>query len=273
MARATPVAATSRKSRRWRRLRLLVLALVAAPVLGVAGCNSYLLLYEHFRPSGKVYIRDAGGRQVELASRRVLATPSAPRPAESGPDKPRAAAQAADAGPRTASRPASRPADPAPPTPAAGRKPPQPAVYPPRRLVIPSIGVSSPVVLGDNDHLPKFRAIGWYMGSAYPATRGNMVLFGHLDGPNATLGRLSELRPGEGVYVATRKGAFSYTVKSRRVVDRFDTSVMAPTSDARLTLITCAGEWLRDEGTYADRLIVVAEYSGAVDAKRLPPPR
>ena len=143
-----------------------------------------------------------------------------------------------------------------------------PAVLPPVRLAIPSIAVDARVVLANNDNLPRFPGIGWYSGTAYPATVGNVVMFGHLDGAHATLGRLSELRPGEGIYVATRRGVHSYTVSSSRVVDRFDTSVMAPSRDARLTLITCAGTWLPDAGTYDRRLVVVAEYSGRAEARR-----
>ena len=235
----------------WLRLRrrwVLPLVVLGLGLLGLVSCNAYLLLAEHVSPSTQVVL-EGSGRGVALSQPNAPATPEGSAPADV--DRLAGDAFVGRPTPRVASTAVVRAGPPSP--------------QPPIRLLVPAIDVDAPVVLADNEHLPQFRAIGWFFGSAFPGTRGNLVLFGHLDGPNATLGRLRELRPGAGVYVVTRGGTYAYTVTGSRVVSRFDTAVMAPTRHARLTLITCAGRWLPKEGTYTDRLVVVARYAGLVE--------
>ena len=139
------------------------------------------------------------------------------------------------------------------------RNPQSAIVLPPQRLLIPAIGVDWPVVLSDNTHMPRFKGIGWLFGSAYPGQAGNLVLFGHLDGPYATLGRLHELRPGDTFTVATTDGAFTYQVRTTFETTPDDVSVLIPTDTATATLITCAGQWDKVARTYDRRLIVTAD--------------
>ena len=148
-------------------------------------------------------------------------------------------------------------------SPQASVVPYDPLVLPPVRLSIPGIGSDLPVVLSNGINLPRFKAVGWLIGSAYPGTPGNMVLFGHLDGQYATLSRLKELRPGVRVTVSTKYGEYRYWVRSSWETTPEDVGVMAPTESATLTLITCSGRWDNSAGMYDRRLIVVADLAGA----------
>ncbi len=136
----------------------------------------------------------------------------------------------------------------------------QDQVMPPVRLEIPSIKVNWPVVLNNGIDLPKFKGIGWMLGSAFPGAAGNMVLFGHLDGPYATLGRLHELKPGDTFNVRTEDAQYNYRVTSLFQTTPDDVGVMAPTDGPTATLITCSGHWDTARQTYDHRLIVSADY-------------
>lgn len=135
--------------------------------------------------------------------------------------------------------------------------PPRPAL-PPTRLRIPRIGVDAPIVLADNDDLPRFKGVGWYVGTGYPGFRGNLVLFGHLNGPYETFGRLHELRANDQVSIEAMDRTYQYRVVEKRVVPASAVEVLAPTADSRATLITCTGTFYPLTRDYSDRLIVTA---------------
>jgi LPXTG-site transpeptidase (sortase) family protein len=141
--------------------------------------------------------------------------------------------------------------------------PPAPDAYlPPLRVSIPSIGVDRPVVLGTNEHMPRFRGVGWLLGSAYPGRPGNIVLFGHVDGPNATFERLHELKLGAEFTISTESGPLRYRVRSIFETTPDDVSVLAPTDTPTATLITCGGFFDKANQSYAKRVIVTADYLG-----------
>ncbi len=142
---------------------------------------------------------------------------------------------------------------------------PPPAIVglPPRRIVIPNIGVDSRVIaLGTtrdrNGDLvwetPPF-AVGWYKGTGAPGQPGNMVLGGHISSPNegAVFKRLPEIRVGDGVIVSTDDQIYLYRVSETVVVSPDRVDVMAPTRDPIATLITCV-----PDGVYTQRLVVTA---------------
>jgi sortase A len=133
-------------------------------------------------------------------------------------------------------------------------------VLPPLRIEIPKIGVAWPVVLADNDDLPRFRGVGWLMGSAYPGQAGNIVLFGHLDGPYSTFPRLIELKPGDRFSVFTETREHRYLVRGTFETTFDDVSVLIPSDTATATLITCSGHWDPVAQDYSHRLIVKADY-------------
>lgn len=136
--------------------------------------------------------------------------------------------------------------------------PPEQLPLPPVRVHIPQIDLDWPVVLSENDHLPRFRAVGWMLGSAYPAHPGNMVLFGHLDGKYATFARLRELQPGADIQVVTDGGTQHYQVRAIYDTAPDDVAVLAPTAEPTATLITCSGAWDPLSRSYRQRLVVTA---------------
>jgi LPXTG-site transpeptidase (sortase) family protein len=134
------------------------------------------------------------------------------------------------------------------------------ALWPPLRITIPKLGLNWPVVLSTNEQLPRFKAVGWLLGSAYPGRAGNLVLFGHLDGPYSTFGRLKELQAGDLFHIVTAAGSQDYRVRRTFLTTPADVGVLAATRTATATLITCAGQWIPRLRTYDQRLIVVADY-------------
>jgi sortase A len=133
-------------------------------------------------------------------------------------------------------------------------------LLPPLRIAIPKIGVDRPIVLSDNEHMPKFRGVGWLMGSSFPGVAGNLVLFGHLGGEYGTFMRLHELRPGDEFRIFTEASELRYRVRSSYETSPDDVGVLAPTDNASATLITCSGPWDPIAQTNERRLIVVADF-------------
>jgi len=133
------------------------------------------------------------------------------------------------------------------------------------RLEIPSIGLDTEVV-----RAPLISVVGgvtWQVPSfvASHAERtggagspGNAVLFGHVT--STSLGNVFEqlhrARPGDSVEVYSDSFKFEYQVVETRVVSRTDLSVIEPTSEATISLITCTGQWLPALHDYAQRLVV-----------------
>jgi sortase A len=116
--------------------------------------------------------------------------------------------------------------------------PPTPGVESPTRLVIPSIGVDWPVVPGDGwDELK--RGVGHHVGSANPGERGNMILSGHNDVFGEVFKDLEALKDGDEVQVFAGGHMFKYQVRAKRIVSPNDLSVLQPTREAVVTLITC----------------------------------
>lgn len=124
--------------------------------------------------------------------------------------------------------------------------------------MIASINVDWPVVLSNSKHMPRFKGIGWLLGSAYPGNPGNLVLYGHLDGPYSTLSRLSELSTGDEFSVLTAEAGLTYVVEKAYETTADDVGALAPTSNATATLITCSGNWDPIGQDYSHRLIVTA---------------
>jgi len=122
------------------------------------------------------------------------------------------------------------------------------------RIVIPAIDVDAPVVEGDRWEELK-RGVGHHIGSANPGERGNVVLSGHDDVFGEVFRRLTELTEGDIVQVYDSAGrTYKYRVATRRIVAPTEVSVMDPTTEPIITLITCY-PYLVD----TQRLIVIGE--------------
>ncbi len=106
------------------------------------------------------------------------------------------------------------------------------------RFVIPAIGVDAPMVEGDDWETLK-GGIGHHPGSAWPGELGNTVVAAHNDVYGAIFKDLTALKPGDLVVAYTPQGTFQYQVLFTRLVLPTDVSVIAPTRQAILTMITC----------------------------------
>jgi len=115
---------------------------------------------------------------------------------------------------------------------------PTPGPRSPTRIVIPAINVDWPIVQGDGWEELK-QGIGHRVGSVNPGERGNMILSGHNDVYGEPFRDLEKLDIGKEVFVHAGSTVFRYIIKAKRVVVPTDLSVLAPSKDPIVTLITC----------------------------------
>jgi len=136
---------------------------------------------------------------------------------------------------------------------------------PPTRLVIPVLGVDAPVVelpITDNtwDMSGLTYEIAHLGGTAKPGERNNMVLAGHVTlrrGAGPFL-HLERLEPGNTAIVYAGDEAYTYRVVGKSYVAPADVSIVQPTSDPILTLLTCTN-WEAQTRLYRERVAVIAE--------------
>ncbi len=97
--------------------------------------------------------------------------------------------------------------------------------------------------------------------TSWPGLGGNTGLAGHVtvagmgDGP---FRHLDELPVGEVVLLYTEKNVYTYQVRENKVTDDGDMSVIQPTNNPQISLITCIN-WDNDLHTYLNRLVVIAD--------------
>ena len=122
------------------------------------------------------------------------------------------------------------------------------------QLKIPSINVDVMIAPGVTDDVLK-NAVGWMTSTSLPEENSNIAIAGHR---SHTYGqffhRMGEVEIGDIVYLETHSGEYKFEVYDISVVLPDDLSVLEPTEEAELTLITC-------EPLYSDqfRLIVKAK--------------
>jgi sortase A len=125
---------------------------------------------------------------------------------------------------------------------AEGAATPAPPPAPARRLIIPRIGLDTPVqevtVNLGTWQVADFVA-GHNQGTALPGQPGNMVLVGHRDIRGSIFLRLNELQKGDDFKVITDNASYRYIITEVKEVAPTEVSVMAPTVDPTATLITC----------------------------------
>lgn len=150
------------------------------------------------------------------------------------------------------------------PTPTAS---PTPVPSPASRIVIASIGVDSKVVEIGTKYNDKGElvwetaayAVGHHEGSANPGEAGKIVMSGHISSPISHEGdvfrRLPDVKLGDEIILYSASGAeFHYRVTETQVVLPTDLSVLDPSSEPILVLITCYPDWV-----YTHRFIVIAK--------------
>ncbi|KUN40728.1 peptidase C60 sortase A and B [Streptomyces longwoodensis] len=110
------------------------------------------------------------------------------------------------------------------------------------------------------------RRVGWYRFSPRPgASGGSSVIVGHVDSDDRGLGvlvALAEVRAGDRVSVERADGSrVDYRVVSRRTVAKealAASGAFRTEGPAVLTLVTCTGPYLPDQGGYRNNLVVTA---------------
>lgn len=134
-------------------------------------------------------------------------------------------------------------------------------------LYIPALDVSSPITtfplgFGTWDINPWERNVGHFEGTAWDGHLGNIVIGGHSEYPSgveAVFYDLDQLRFGDVIFLDIDGVRRRYFVTEVKAVDMYDLDPVRPTSDNRLTLITCdVPSYDPTTGIYDDRVVVIA---------------
>lgn len=120
-------------------------------------------------------------------------------------------------------------------------------------LTIPLLKLKLPIIEGTRDRDLE-RGVGHFTGSVLPGEANNCVLSGHRDTIFRNLGKLEK---GDYLIVITVAGKFIYKIRSTRIVDKDDKTVIVPTKGAVLTLTTCYPFYF--VGHAPDRYIISAD--------------
>jgi sortase A len=149
-----------------------------------------------------------------------------------------------------------------------------PQALTPQRIVIPAIQLDAPVLpsgyaLVDIDgqvyqqwEAPQEYAVGWHQTSAFIGAPGNTVLNGHNNIYGSVFARLIDLNEGDAIEIHSGEWRILYTVTNKMVLPERDEDLsvrlengrwMQPTSDERLTLVSC---WPPESNTH--RVFIVA---------------
>lgn len=127
------------------------------------------------------------------------------------------------------------------------------------RLTIPTIKLDAVVVEGVNRR-DLLMGPGHMPDTPEPGQTGNSVISAHRD---TFFRHIHELKPGDFILVQRAGRQFRYQVTGKRVIQPDDLSVIHPTSDAQLTLLTCYPTYYI--GPAPQRLVV---FSRLVDVSR-----
>lgn len=124
------------------------------------------------------------------------------------------------------------------------------------RMVIPAIGLRAPVIQTPPQNgvwpVPDW-AVGHLTSTPNPGAPGNAAYSAHDDIKGELFKRLGELKPGDLISLYTQHAQYTYAVTTQQVVDPSDISVLDPTRNSTLTLISCTPYWVDTQ-----RLIVHA---------------
>lgn len=200
----------------------------------------------------------AGGCAASEATPRVAATGP-------NPTTPSAASPGVSKGARTGPVPSARVGGPAGST---------RITFIPERVTLPGGARAAvepaPTVDGDLKVPENVQHVGWWDGSAYAGDPfGATVIAGHVDSASDGIGyfaRLLRVEVGDEIGVGGSGHELTYRVSAVQTVDKkalaTDSQAFDQTSDHRLVLITCTGNYRRDRGGYESNLVVVAKPVG-----------
>lgn len=146
---------------------------------------------------------------------------------------------------------------------------------PVNRVVIPAIPLDTIVKYVPFDGITWLIAglkqeVAWMGDTSWPGLGGNTALAGHVtlqDGSNGPFRFLFDLQSGDPVFIYTQRNIYEYQVRNKLAVEETDLSVIEPTENSQLTLITCS-EWDEESGFYTKRYIVHADLVGIKPIQR-----
>ncbi len=136
------------------------------------------------------------------------------------------------------------------------------------RLEVPRAAVLSPVArfplsIETWTIDPWETGVGHFQGTAWLPRTGNIVIGGHVaypDGQPAVFAHLAQVRIGDTVRLRVGELSHDYQVIETRLVDYDDLTVLYPSPDERLTLLTCdPASYNPATDRYNQRLVVVAQ--------------
>ncbi len=142
----------------------------------------------------------------------------------------------------------------------------------PARIIIPALGLDLPTVSVGLDAqrvpiVPK-HDVGWFTGSSMPGDRSNVILWGHVlrwvDSPEikAPFEYLHDLEIGSEITIVTVDGREHHYLVTQQIQSRpEETELLYPTLSERLTLVSCIGDKVIQNGTLTKefRLVTIAE--------------
>ena len=102
-------------------------------------------------------------------------------------------------------------------------------------LRIPSTNIEVPVLDSTSD-LALNRGAGHVEGTAKPGERGNVAIAAHRDG---FFRGLKDIKVGDEIELTTLEGQQTFKVTRLSVVDPLNVSVIEPTDEPVVTLVTC----------------------------------
>jgi sortase A len=102
-------------------------------------------------------------------------------------------------------------------------------------LTIDKLGIEVPVYNG-TDEFTLNRGVGRIIGTAAVEVDGNLGIAGHRD---SFFRGLKDIAVGDEIRFQTAREEVLYTVSSIEIVDPSDVSVLAPTVERSITLVTC----------------------------------
>jgi sortase A len=103
------------------------------------------------------------------------------------------------------------------------------------QMDIPRLGVSVAVLQGTNSRILRL-GVGHIKGTALPGEPGNSGIAGHRD---TFFRELKDIHKNDEIELQTANGRFRYQVDWAKVVAPDDTSVLTPSTESALTLVTC----------------------------------
>ena len=109
-------------------------------------------------------------------------------------------------------------------------------------IEIPSINLKYPILEGIDDTVLK-QAVGHFPSSALPGEGSNTTLIGHNNFILAEpFKRLSLLSEGDVINIITQNTTYKYQVVKYYIVDAYNTDIVSPSDEEKLTLVTCTDD-------------------------------